>query len=183
MNVRELEGPALDYWCARALVEPREEIRFTQTERAIVVTFTHGDIRWLDQRFAPSSEWGDAGIVLDLAREARFMSVPRRHGAAGGGANAAEVECVASFGGRSGEPASDDAELRATGPDKRVALLRAFLLHRFGETVDDAYPASAHAVRDGVVTPYQAGEALPSYADAARGDEGDETGDIKSMPR
>lgn len=164
MKTTELDGKALEYWCARALVDEREEVRFVSLEPVLVVTLTHGELRKLEQRFAPASAWADAADVLERARDLRLATRDDGY-----------TRCSARFAGC--DRASD-----GEGPNPRIALIRSFVRARFGEQVDDAYPSAPHAVRDGVVIPYEAGAPLPTYAEE-RGRAGDETGDIRSVPR
>ncbi|WP_116137181.1 phage protein NinX family protein [Trinickia diaoshuihuensis] len=160
MNTGELQGSDLDYWCARALVDDDEEIVFTQVEPSVVVTFTHGALRKLAQPFAPASEWGDALEMLERARDLQWRRDERG------------AHCRAQFEG------ADPCE--AQGEHPRIALLRAFVRARFGETVGDR-PAAPHAVRGGKVRPYDAGGVPPTYGDNVGA--GDEIGNIRSVPR
>lgn len=164
MNTAELTGPALDYWCARALVDDDEEIRFAAVDPTIVVTFTHGDLRKLDQRFAPAANWADAADVLERARELLLTTN-----------DAGAARCRIRFAGCA-QPQEAD------GPAPRIALLRAFVRSRFGDTVADDHPHIPHAVRRGVVVPIEAGGGSPTYAED-RQRTGDETSDIRSVPR
>ncbi|PMS38501.1 DUF2591 domain-containing protein [Trinickia symbiotica] len=163
MKVSELDGRALDYWCARALVDDDEEIRFAEVEPGIVVTLAHGEFRKLNERFMPTDEWRDAGDILERIRDLQLKAQEGR------------VLCIARFGDR-----LDPSE--AEGANIRLALSRAFVRARFGDSVDDRYPREPHAVRRGVVTPLATGAVPPSPADD-RGAAGDETGDIRSVPR
>ncbi len=160
MKTSKLDGCALDYWCARALVDDDEEIIFTQVEPSIVVTLTHGALRKLAQPFSPSTEWGHALELLERARELRWTRGER------------DTHCWVRFDG------DDMVEADAAHP--RVALLRAFVRARFGDEVD-SYPAGAHAVRAGKSHPYDAGGVPPTYGDNAGAD--NEIGDIRSVPR
>lgn len=143
MRTDRLDGTRLDYWCARALA---------------------GDdatLRKLDQRFAPSASWADAGDVL---ARADALSVARR--------DDGRVECTARFAGVRAVGCAD-------GPDLRVALARAFVRARFGDAVDTP-PEKPHQVRGGKIEPYDAGEPIPQHGDAsATGN----AGDIRSVPR
>lgn len=160
MNTSELDGCALDYWCARAMVDDDEEIIFAQIEPSIVVTLTHGALRKLAQPFSPSSEWELALELLERAQELRWTRT--EHHAHG---------WLRFEGGDMYE---------ADGAQPRVALLRAFVRARFGDTVEP-YPAVPHAVRAGKVHPYDAGGVPPTYGDNAGA--GNEIGDIRSVPR
>lgn len=119
---------------------------------------TSGALRKLDQRFAPSASWADAGDVL---ARADALSVARR--------DDGRVECTARFAGVRAVGCAD-------GPDLRVALARAFVRARFGDAVD----TPPHQVRGGKIEPYDAGEPIPQHGDAsATGN----AGDIRSVPR
>ncbi len=163
MKVSELDGRALDYWCARALVDDDEEVRFDQVEPSVVVTLTHGEFRKLSQSFAPTVEWRDVGDLLERVTDLKVK------------AREENVQCSACF-------AEGSAECEADGGDMRIALSRAFVRARFGDAVDDRYPLEPHAVRRGVITPLAAGSVPPPNADERSG-VGDETGDIRSVPR
>jgi hypothetical protein len=160
MKSRELEGNALDYWCARALVDDKEEVLFIRTEPTVVVTLSHGAMRKLAQPFSPAQDWTDAIEVLERARELQWTRAEQG------------ARCAACFG--------DAARSEADGPNPRVALLRAFVQARFGDSVE-AYPANPHAVREGRVHPYDAGGVPPTYGDVAGTDS--EIGNIRSVPR
>lgn len=161
MKTSELQGCALDYWCARALVDDAEEIVFTQVEPGVVVTLAHGTLRKLAQPFSPSAEWADAVEILERAEELRWL-----RGEQG-------THCRVRF------RASDPCEADADHP--RVALLRAFVRARFGDRVESP-PVGPHAVRERKVRPCDAGGVPPIYGDNA-GASGSEIGDIRSVPR
>lgn len=164
MKTDDLTGRTLDYWCARALVDEDEEIRFAAIDPELVVTLAHGELRLLDQAFAPSAEWADAVVVLERAREARLTTQ-----------DDGSAHCWARF-----EGCNEAGE--ATGAALRIALLRAFVRARFGGTVDDRYPDIPHTVRRGVIVPIGAQGTVPTYAeDGPRNT--DPTGDIRSVPR
>ncbi|PMS14389.1 DUF2591 domain-containing protein [Trinickia dabaoshanensis] len=160
MNTSELQGCELDYWCARALVDGDELIEFIQVEPSVVVTLTHGALRKLAQPFSPAGEWSDALEVLERAQELQWKRDERG------------AHCKVRFEG------ADSSEADAEHP--RVALLRAFVLARFGQTVGDR-PTMPHAVREGKVSPYDAGGVPPTYGDNVGA--GDEIGNIRSVPR
>ncbi|MCD4556624.1 DUF2591 domain-containing protein, partial [Burkholderia pseudomallei] len=75
MRTDRLDGTRLDYWCARALAGDDATLRFVAGAPSVVVTVTSGALRKLDQRFAPSASWADAGDVL---ARADALSVARR---------------------------------------------------------------------------------------------------------
>lgn len=161
MRTDRLDGTRLDYWCARALADDDATLRFVAVAPSVVVTVTSGALRKLDQRFAPSASWADAGDVL---ARADALSVARR--------DDGRVECTARFAGVRAVGCAD-------GPDLRVALARAFVRARFGDAVDIP-PEKPHQVRGGKIEPYDAGEPIPQHGDAsATGN----AGDIRSVPR
>lgn len=160
MKTSELDGCALDYWCARALVDDDEEIIFIQAEPSVVITLTHGAVRKLAQPFSPSNEWSDALEILEHAQELRWTRAEDH------------AQCCVRF---------DGGEMHeADGAHPRMALLRAFVRARFGDAVEP-YPATPHAVREGKVRPYDAGGVPPTYGDNASAES--EIGDIRSVPR
>ncbi len=163
MKVSELDGRTLDYWCARALVDDDEEITFVEIEPSIVVTLAHATFRKLSQPFMPTDDWRDMAEIFERVSD---LELAVREG---------YVRCKARFSDRS-------AVCEAEGVNMRIALTRAFVRARFGEAVDDRYPREPHTVRRGVVTPLAAGGVPPSNADD-RSRAGDETGDIRSVPR
>jgi hypothetical protein len=160
VRTNELEGRALDYWCARALVDDDEEVIFVEVEPRVVVTLTHGTLRKLAQPFSPSDEWGDAVVALELADELQWVRSEQG------------VHCRARFG--------EGVPTEADGEHPRIALLRAFVQARFGESVE-APPGRPHAVRQGKVRPYDAGGVPPTYGESAGAD--NEIGDIRTVPR
>ncbi|MGN6085573.1 phage protein NinX family protein [Trinickia sp.] len=162
MKTSELEGGALDYWCARALVDDDEEIAFVQVEPNVVVTLAHGALRKLAQPFSPSVDWADAVEILERADELRWLRSERG------------AHCWVRF--RANDPCEGDAD------HPRIALLRAFVHARFGDAVDSP-PSGPHAVRERKVRPYDAGGVPPTYGSHASGDAGSEIGDIRSVPR
>ncbi len=166
MKTSELEGCTLDYWCARALVDDAEEIVFAQVEPSVVVTLTHDTLRKLAQPFSPSRDWTDAVEVLERAQALRWLRSEQG------------AHCWARFG------ASDASAAEAEAAHPRIALLRAFVRARFGDSVARP-PVGPHAVRQGNVHPYDAGGVPPTYGgDAgAAGAAGSEIGDIRSVPR
>lgn len=160
MRTNELEGRPLDYWCARALVDDNEEVIFAEVEPRVVVTLTHDALRKLAQPFCPSDEWSDAVTALERADELQWIRTGQG------------VHCRVRFG--------DGMPTEADGAHPRVALLRAFVQARFGDSVE-APPAMPHAVRHGKVRAYDAGGVPPTYDESAGA--GSEIGDIRSVPR
>lgn len=160
MKTSELDGCALDYWCARALAEDEEEVIFNQVEPGIVVTLAHGTWRKLAQPFSPAEDWADASAVLERARELQWAR-------GGDGAH-----CRSRFG--------DGPWSEADGAHPRIALLRAFVRARFGDSVDEPR-REPHAVCRGKIREYDAGGVPPTYGDNAGADS--EIGNIRSVPR
>jgi hypothetical protein len=160
MKTSELDGCALDYWCARALVDTNEEVAFIQVAPAIVVTLTHGRLRKLAQPFSPSSEWSDALEILERAQELRWIRAER------------DARCWVRF--------DDGALHEGQAAHPRTALLRAFVNARFGDEVEP-HPAAPHTVRAGEIHAYDAGSVPPTYGDIAGADS--EIGNIRSVPR
>lgn len=160
MKTSELDGRALDYWCARALVREDEEVIFNQVEPSIVVTLTHGALRKLAQPFAPAAEWADALEVLERARELQWTRGEQRS------------HCRVRF--------DDGRWSEGDGAHPRIALLRAFVGARFGQSVTD-FPVTPHAVRNGETRAYDTGAVPPTYGDNAGADS--EIGNIRSVPR
>ncbi|KWI57821.1 phage protein NinX family protein [Burkholderia cenocepacia] len=162
MRIDELDGAALDYWCARALCADAEDtLRFTAVAPTVIVTAACDALRRLDAQFAPSASWADAGAVLDRVVDLR---VAQRGGDV--------VECDACF-------VDGPSTCGAHGPNARIALLRAFVRARFGDTVDTP-PTFAHRIERGAVVRYDPGTPIPETdRDLATGD----STDIRSVPR
>jgi hypothetical protein len=121
MKTSELEGAELDYWVARGLHDFIREIHFTDGGQTLAIRGNDRGRAW-DGRFLPSSSWEAASVVLE--RACRLETSDHGRG---------EVVCSAVFG-------KDGGVVEGRGASLRIALLRAFLLHAFGETVDDDYP-------------------------------------------
>jgi hypothetical protein len=119
MNVADLNGVALDYWVARSLHDFVREIYFTDSGETVSIRGNDRGRPW-DGRFTPSTSWEAASTVLERAQRLEV-----RERTAGGAAL-----CVAEF-----EGAHRTVEGR--GDSLRVALLRAFIASRFGDSVDD----------------------------------------------
>jgi hypothetical protein len=112
----------------------------------------------------PSTSWEVAAVVLERAR--RFEVRER--------ARSGAVHCVAEFDG------GDRQAVQAHGESMRIALLRAFVASRFGDTVDDVLRQSQalFGVRAEPVGEQTGMNAVddPPMPDA-------QIGDIKSAPR
>ncbi|RQH09769.1 phage protein NinX family protein [Paraburkholderia dinghuensis] len=119
MNVADLTGVMLDYWVARSLHDFVREIYFTDSGTTVAVRGNDRGRPW-DGRFTPSTSWEAAGVVLERAQ--RFELRERRDGE--------EAFCVAEFQG-------GHQLVQAHGDTVRIALLRAFVTSRFGDTVTE----------------------------------------------
>jgi hypothetical protein len=120
MQTSDLEGPALDYWVARGLHEFIREIHFTDSGETLSIRGNDRGKPW-DGRFLPSTSWEAASVVLERACRLEMSD----HGRG-------EVVCTATFG-KEGE------SVEGRGASLRIALLRAFVRHAFGESVDDDF--------------------------------------------
>lgn len=120
MKTSDLEGAALDYWVARGLHEFVREIHFTDSGETLSIRGNDRGKPW-DGRFLPSTSWEAASVVLERASRLEMSD----HGRG-------EVVCVATFG-REGKP------VEGRGASLRLALLRSFVRHTFGDTVDDDF--------------------------------------------
>lgn len=121
MKTAQLDGTALDYWIARGLHDFIREIHFTDGGQTLAIRGNDRGRAW-DGRFLPSTSWEAASVVLERACKLEMDD----HGRG-------EVVCRARFG-------ADGDEVEGKGPTLRIALLRAFLQHAFGDEVDDDYP-------------------------------------------
>jgi len=119
MNAADLTGITLDYWVARSLHDFVREIYFTDSGTKVAVRGNDRGRPW-DGRFTPSTSWAAAGVVLDRAQ--RFELRERRDGE--------QAFCVAKFEG-------GHRLVQAHGDTVRVALLRAFVMSRFGDMVTE----------------------------------------------
>jgi hypothetical protein len=121
MKTADLEGPELDYWVARGLHEFIREIHFTDGGRTLSIRGNDRGKPW-DGRFLPSTSWEAASVVLERASRLEMSDQGR-----------GDVSCVATFG-------AEGALVQGQGSSLRIALLRAFLQHAFGDVVDDDFP-------------------------------------------
>ena len=119
MNVADLFGLPLDYWVARSLHDFVREIHFTDSGSVVSIRGNDRGRPW-DGRFTPSVSWEAAAVVLERAQRLEV----RERGRDG------TAHCVADFEG-------GHRTVSAHGESLRLALLRAFVISRFGETVDD----------------------------------------------
>ncbi|SAL62651.1 hypothetical protein AWB70_05733 [Caballeronia cordobensis] len=120
MNTSDLEGTTLDYWVARGLHEFIREIHFTDSGETLSIRGNDRGKPW-DGRFLPSTSWEAASVVLERACKLEMQD----HGRG-------EVSCSVTFG-KEGKP------VEGRGPSLRIALLRAFVRHAFGDEVEDEY--------------------------------------------
>ncbi|WNC90596.1 DUF2591 family protein [Paraburkholderia sp. FT54] len=168
MNVADLTGLALDYWVARSLHDFVREIHFTDSGETVSIRGNDRGRPW-DGRFTPSTSWEAAAAVLERAQR---LEVRER-------SYQGSAHCIAEFEG-------GHRTVEGRGDSLRVALLRAFVESRFGDTVDDVLH-EAQAVTGDQAQPI--GEREIGNEQAARGSFGDvpspdgQIGDIQSPPR
>ncbi|HEY3597839.1 MAG TPA: phage protein NinX family protein [Paraburkholderia sp.] len=162
MNVADLTGLALDYWVARSLHDFVREIHFTDSGRMVSIRGNDRGRPW-DGRFTPSTSWEAAAVVLERAQRLEVRE-RTRNGAA---------HCVAEFEG-------GHRTVAARGESLRLALLRAFVMSRFGDTVDDVLMQSQALVGERAE---RIGEQTATRAfDDPPAPDG-QIGDIRSAPR
>ncbi|MEM5435156.1 phage protein NinX family protein [Paraburkholderia diazotrophica] len=163
MNVADLSGLALDYWVARSLHDFVREIHFTDSGRVVSIRGNDRGRAW-DGRFTPSTSWEAASVVLERARRLEVRE-RTREGAA---------HCVADFEGGHGT-------VSAHGESLRDALLRAFVISRFGDTVDDVLrqPQALFGMRATPIGEQSSPLGIENELPKPDG----EIGDIKSTPR
>jgi hypothetical protein len=172
MKVADLTGLALDYWVARSLHDFVREIHFTDSGRTVSIRGNDRGRPW-DGRFTPSTSWDAASVVLERARRIDVRE-RLRNGA---------VHCVAEFDAeRDDAGGSSDGERTGEGRGEslRIALLRAFVASRFGDTVDDVLRQS-QALFGARAEPVGEQTAMNVVADPPVPD--GRIGDIKSVPR
>jgi hypothetical protein len=170
MKVADLTGVALDYWVARSLHDFVREIHFTDSGRTVSIRGNDRGRPW-DGRFTPSTSWDAASVVLERARRLDVRE-RLRNGA---------VHCVAEFDdARDGVGGSSGRAAEGRGESLRIALLRAFVANRFGDTVDDVLRQS-QALVGGRAEPVGEQTAMSAVEDPPVPD--GRIGDIKSVPR
>jgi hypothetical protein len=162
MNVADLSGMDLDYWVARSLHDFVREIHFTDGGQTVSIRGEDRGRPW-DGRFTPSTSWEAAAVVLERTQRLEV----REH------VNRQQAHCVADF-----EGGHRTAEAR--GDSLRVAVLRAFVISRFGDAVDDVLQqsqalAGLKAELTGEVTAGMSPEDIPMPDGRI--------GDIQSAPR
>jgi hypothetical protein len=162
MNVADLDGVALDYWVARSLHDFVREIYFTDSGETVSIRGNDRGRPW-DGRFTPSTSWEAAAAVLERAQR---LEVRER---TDGGA----AHCVAEFHG--GQRA-----VEGRGDSLRVALLRAFVASRFGDSVDEVL-REPQALTGGRVRPIGEPTSEGVIEDVPSPD--GRIGDIQSPPR
>jgi Protein of unknown function (DUF2591) len=162
MKTSELDGAELDYWVARGLHDFIREIHFTDGGQTLAIRGNDRGRAW-DGRFLPSTSWEAASVVLERACRLEMND----HGRG-------EVVCKAVFG-------SAGAGVEGRGPSLRIALLRAFVQHAFGEHVDDEFPRRSQLLLGGRAQTFGEGNGEGSTADAPAPD--GRIGDIGSAAR
>ncbi|RFU46818.1 phage protein NinX family protein [Paraburkholderia sp. DHOC27] len=162
MNVANLSGMELDYWVARGLHDFVREIHFTDSGETVSIRGNDRGRAW-DGRFTPSSSWEAASVVLERAQRLEVREQVNRQ----------QAHCVAEFEGGQGT-------VEGRGDSLRVALLRAFVTSRFGDTVDDLL-RQAQALVGLRAEPIGEQTAAPVMRDMPKPD--GEIGDIQAQPR
>jgi hypothetical protein len=162
MNTSDLEGAPLDYWVARGLHEFVREIHFTDSGETLSIRGNDRGKAW-DGRFLPSSSWEAASVVLERACRLEMSD----HGRG-------EVVCVAAFG-------KEGKSVEGRGPSLRIALLRAFVRHAFGDAVEDEFPRRSQTLLGARAEAIGEQSAVASVEDVPK-PEG-RIGDIGSAPR
>ncbi|MGF6757257.1 phage protein NinX family protein [Paraburkholderia sp. GAS42] len=163
MNVADLTDVALDYWVARSLHDFVREIHFTDSGRTVAIRGTDRGRPW-DGRFTPSTSWEAAAVVLERAQRLELKE-ERAHGV--------DAHCVADF-------AGGHRTVEGRGESLRVALLRAFVASRFGDTVDGILRQSQALV--GVRAEAIGEQSAPPSVEDVPTPNG-RIGDIQSAPR
>ncbi|HZZ04575.1 phage protein NinX family protein [Paraburkholderia sp.] len=162
MNVADLTGVALDYWVARSLHDFVREIHFTDSGETVSIRGSDRGRPW-DGRFTPSTSWEAAAAVLERAERLEVRERTDR-GAA---------HCIAEFEG-------GHRTVEGRGDSLRIALLRAFVESRFGDSVVDVL-REAQAVTGERVGPIGEDSVEGSFEDVPSPD--GQIGDIQSAPR
>ncbi|HEX7932767.1 MAG TPA: phage protein NinX family protein [Paraburkholderia sp.] len=119
MKVADLEGLALDYWVARSLHDFVREIRFTDSGETVAIRGNDRGRPW-DGRFTPCASWDAAAAVLERARRLEVLDRSED----------SPAHLVAEFEGGRGA-------VEGRADSLRVALLRAFVESRFGDSVSE----------------------------------------------
>ncbi|AET88506.1 MULTISPECIES: phage protein NinX family protein [Caballeronia] len=162
MNTSDLEGTTLDYWVARGLHEFIREIHFTDSGETLSIRGNDRGKPW-DGRFLPSTSWEAASVVLERACKLEMQD----HGRG-------EVSCTVTFG-KEGKP------VEGRGPSLRIALLRAFVRHAFGDEVEDEYLRRPQSLLGERAEPIGESSATASVEDMPSPER--HIGDISPVPR
>jgi hypothetical protein len=162
MNVADLDGVALDYWVARSLHDFVREIYFTDSGETVSIRGNDRGRPW-DGRFTPTTSWEAAGAVLE--RTQRLEVRERRERDA--------THCIAEFEG-------GHRTVEGRGDSLRLALLRAFVASRFGDTVADDLLHEPQALTGDRAR--RIGEQVPGVIEDVPRPDG-QIGDIQSPPR
>lgn len=163
MKVADLNGFALDYWVARSLHDFVREIYFTDSGETVAIRGNDRGRPW-DGRFTPSVSWEAASTVLERAQRLEVTA----------GVGHGSAHCIADFEG-------SHRIVEGRGESLRIALLRAFVESRFGESVDDVL-REAQTLAGLQARPF--GGEMPegsSFVDLPSPD--GQIGDIQSAPR
>lgn len=162
MNVADLTGVALDYWVARSLHDFVREIYFTDSGETVSIRGIDRGRSW-DGRFTPSRSWEAAAAVLERTQRLEVRERTDR-GAA---------HCIAEFEG-------DHRAVEGRGDSLQIALLRAFVESRFGDSVGDVL-RQEQAVTGERARPIGEDTVGSSFEDIPTPD--GQIGDIQSAPR
>jgi hypothetical protein len=162
MNTSDLDSPALDYWVARGLHEFIREIHFTDSGETLSIRGNDRGKPW-DGRFLPSASWEAASVVLERACKLEMSD----HGRG-------EVICTVSFG-------KEGKAVEGRGPSLRIALLRAFVRHTFGDTVEDEFLRRPQSLMGDRAEPIEEASAVASVEDVPSPNR--HIGDISPVPR
>lgn len=162
MNVADLTGVALDYWVARSLHDFVREIYFTDSGETVSIRGIDRGRSW-DGRFTPSRSWEAAAAVLERTQRLEVRERTDR-GAA---------HCIAEFEG-------GHRTVEGRGDSLQIALLRAFVESRFGDSVGDVL-RQEQAVNGERARPIGEDTVGSSFEDIPTPD--GQIGDIQSAPR
>ncbi|MFL9862950.1 DUF2591 family protein [Paraburkholderia fungorum] len=162
MNVADLTGVALDYWVARSLHDFVREIYFTDGGETVSIRGIDRGRPW-DGRFTPSTSWEAAAAVLERTQRLEVRERTEREAA----------HCIAEFEG-------GHRTVEGRGDTLQVALLRAFVESRFGDSVADVL-REAQTVTGELVEPVGEDAVGRSFEDVPSPD--GRIGDIQSAPR
>jgi hypothetical protein len=162
MNVGELDGMALDYWVARSLHDFVREIYFTDSGETVSIRGNDRGRPW-DGRFTPATSWEAAAVVLERMQRLEVRD----------SSEAGATHCIAEF--RGGNGAVD-----GVGDSLQIALLRAFVASRFGDSVDEVLqePQSLTGARARVIGEQTVGGVVEDVPNPDG-----RIGDIQSPPR